>query len=214
VGTPLLAHIGDVEAAMRELGEAKEKLEGLYAKEVAEKVHAYYEKQSRMALLSLQVKKELEAIESNYGTLIEIEDEGRFVVEQQKWEGLMESYKREAISEQDYKNSQGKILASIEEFYSQLEGISRFRIDIKMGRGKATTACDEFDLALTPIDGNSLSDTVTFDQLRLSLKPRGPLKLKTHKKLGTDREFSSSSQSFTKRNSLCGESHQQTIRRA
>lgn len=74
----MAAHIKDVETALRNLSEAKEKLEGLYVREVGEKVHAYYERQSKMALMSLQVKKELEAIESSYGNLIELQEESMF----------------------------------------------------------------------------------------------------------------------------------------
>lgn len=69
-------------------------------------------------------------------------------------------------------------------------------------------------MVLTPIDGNSLADTITFDQMRLSLKPKGPLKLKTHKKLSTERDYSNTSKTFTRRSSICGDSHPQTIRRA
>jgi hypothetical protein len=42
VSAPLLVHIRDVEAAMKELAEAKDKLEMLYSRDVGEKVHAYY----------------------------------------------------------------------------------------------------------------------------------------------------------------------------
>lgn len=41
---------------------AKEQLEGLYSRELVERVQVYYEKQSHAALLSLQVKREIEAI--------------------------------------------------------------------------------------------------------------------------------------------------------
>jgi hypothetical protein len=71
----------------------------------------------------------------------------------------------------------------------------------------------DFDITLTPIDCNSLADTVTFENLRLSLKPHGPLKLKTNKKLSTERDSANTSKVITKRKSVCGDSHQQTIRR-
>jgi hypothetical protein len=55
-------HIKDIDNALRELANAKEKLESLFIQEVSEKVHYFFEKQSKITFLSIQVKKELEII--------------------------------------------------------------------------------------------------------------------------------------------------------
>lgn len=52
-------YLREVESALKELTLVKEKLEGVYSREFAERVQAYYEKQSRAALLSLQIKREV-----------------------------------------------------------------------------------------------------------------------------------------------------------
>lgn len=48
-----------MESALRELTLVKEKLEGVYSREFAERVQVYYERQSHAALLSLQIKREV-----------------------------------------------------------------------------------------------------------------------------------------------------------
>jgi uncharacterized phage-associated protein len=62
-----------------------------------ERVQVYYEKQSHAAMLSLQVKRELEAIESSYGTLIEAQEED-FAHQQRKWDALLRSFQQDSLS--------------------------------------------------------------------------------------------------------------------
>jgi hypothetical protein len=49
-----------------------------------------------------------------------MQEDSAFTQEKQRWEGLLDSSRKEIISEQDYNEFRGKIHGSIEEFYTQI----------------------------------------------------------------------------------------------
>lgn len=59
-------------------------------------------------------------------------------------------------------------------------------------------------MTLTPIEANSLNASLTADNMKLNMKNKGQLKLRSNRKMNTDRQTKTSSKTATKRSIVYG----------
>lgn len=80
---------------------------------------------------AVEMKQELEHIESNFGTLIESEDSLQFEEQSNRWNLLLSSHRKELIDHQQFTDIKSRIGEVMESFYDQFQLISRFSLQNK-----------------------------------------------------------------------------------